>query len=313
MITPAQREARRHSIGSSDIPALLGLSPWKNAHDVWAEKCLELEPDGKEDDEAILIGNLFEAPLVEWAGKKLGREVRRDLTVVHPKFSFLTANLDGLAKGPLVLSGESVRTFEADEIIEAKTGDTSEYGEIGTDEVPARVIAQVHHQFNVAGLSRAWVPVPMSARGRMKPELFRVDLDPDMAEIVLETAVHFWEHHVLTRTPPENILPSLDTIKRVKRGPAKRVKIDPVLIEIYEAAAERYKAAEEERDLAQVAVLAAIGDAEEIDFLDPKKIYAYRSQSRAGIDAKRFRQDYPQLAKQYETISIYRTLRKINR
>jgi len=37
-LTTEQREIRRRYLGSSDIAAIFGMSPWKSAYDVWLEK-----------------------------------------------------------------------------------------------------------------------------------------------------------------------------------------------------------------------------------------------------------------------------------
>ena len=50
------------SIGGSEIAAILGLSPWRTALDVWREKVLGAEP--QPDSPALALGRRFEAALL---------------------------------------------------------------------------------------------------------------------------------------------------------------------------------------------------------------------------------------------------------
>ena len=47
---------RRSGIGGSDIAAILGLSPWKTAVDVWLDKTGQREDDTVGDAEAVRWG-----------------------------------------------------------------------------------------------------------------------------------------------------------------------------------------------------------------------------------------------------------------
>ena len=49
---------RRHSLGGSDMGAVLGLSRWRSPYTVWADK-MGLLPD-QEDSEAMRIGRDLE-------------------------------------------------------------------------------------------------------------------------------------------------------------------------------------------------------------------------------------------------------------
>ncbi|MCP5109945.1 MAG: hypothetical protein GY953_03825, partial [bacterium] len=70
-ITEKQRQARRTALGSSDIPAILGVSPWAAPKDIWLEKVKDAAP--REANEWMEQGNLLEDAVLDWAATKLGR------------------------------------------------------------------------------------------------------------------------------------------------------------------------------------------------------------------------------------------------
>ena len=75
MITSEYKLARKRYIGSSDMAAILGLSPYATAHDVFLEKTGRVEDDpGNENTE---LGNRFEGALVEFCCDQIGETWRR--------------------------------------------------------------------------------------------------------------------------------------------------------------------------------------------------------------------------------------------
>ena len=64
-ITEAQRERRKKHLGSTDLPAILGVDPWRNAYDVWLEKTDKLEKGKEKNYQGA--GHLFEEGVLRWA------------------------------------------------------------------------------------------------------------------------------------------------------------------------------------------------------------------------------------------------------
>lgn len=247
-ITDKQRELRRHHIGSSDAPAICGLDPFKSAYDVWLEKMGKLvDFDGS--SEAAEIGNMVEAPLLDWAADTLKVKIKKNQRRVA---GLLAANHDAL----IVNAAEGMEAKSSGLV----SGQTHEHwGEAGTDEVPDRVIIQTAHQMLVSDLETVWVPALLPYRGRV---LFRVDRENGLLGALEERLHGFWERHVLTGNPPEDSKPSLEVLKRVRREPKSIVTIDGSLLAAFREAKEIASAAAKARDEAQSALLAALGDAE---------------------------------------------------
>lgn len=299
-LTAEQRAARRGYVGSSDAPAILGVDPWRTAHDVYLSKVHDLADLA---GEALDRGNDFEDGLVQWAARQLGREIDE----IQP-------HCVDAGPGILCAHPDAILAGSPRQGVEAKTTSLpKEYGPEGTDQVPERVIVQAHVQMYCAGLKTVWVPVLLAEFDRLTRRLYRVDRDDDLVRVVVDGCVRFWRDHVQTETPPEGTLASVQTLKRIRRAPESWAEIEPGLVERYEAAREAVKAADVEKGEAWSELVAAAGDAEGLDYGDPQYVYTYREQSRNGIDAAALRREHPEIAEQYKTTSTFRALRRVKR
>lgn len=145
-------EARRMAVTATDIPVILGLSQYKTARELWAEKLGMIQPE--QVGEAALWGTLSE-PMVadEWAR-------RHDVTLsqpgitAHPEHRHHRASIDRVVHGcpdhpeGCILEIKTKSAFLANQW-EGKNAD-------GND-LPTGVEAQVAWQLHVCGLEHAHV------------------------------------------------------------------------------------------------------------------------------------------------------------
>lgn len=251
-ITLEQRDLRKSWLGASDIAALFGLDPFKNAADVFLAKTQTIED---KTTEAMDLGNRLEPVILDWAAEQLGPLERNPEKL--------------LRKCPI--AGVPVASFLDAEIIadrvpvEAKTSrvlsaiQDGEWGEDGTDELPFYVILQCQCQILCTGADMCHVPALIGGRGF---QMYRVPRNEEVIKHVCEKSVNFWEQHVLTQTPPADIAPSLELVKRVRRVPNKIVDVDPQLVQDWIDAKDAAKAYDTAKEEAQAKLLAALGDAE---------------------------------------------------
>lgn len=182
-------EGRRKILGGSDTAALLGVSPYKEAADVWVAK-LGLAQDDEEESKATRRGNRLEGYVLDEyeavQGVKLTRALDLPLPLIHPEHPWLGANLD--ARRP---DGRPV---------EAKTAAGSVawlWGNEGTDEVPAHHIVQVQHYLAVTG--EPWADVVALIGGhRFEFRFFRIMRDDELIAHLIDVGRRFWHEHVLT-------------------------------------------------------------------------------------------------------------------
>jgi len=215
-ITEYQRKQRSKFIGSSDIAAIAGLSPFATARDVWCEKTYDMEP--RKESTEMRRGNYTELSLLKFAEDELGTKITPNQRRVK---GVCAANIDGICRLP------NSRAFSKDGI-EAKSSNCGwEYGVEGTDQVPDFVALQCAHEMYCGELERIFIPVYAVRFGRMSMELFRLNRDEDIIKKIVKIATNFWYNHVLMGIIPPGATPvNIEILKRIRREPEKIIAFD---------------------------------------------------------------------------------------
>jgi len=286
-ITETQRENRRKHIGSSDVAPILGLSQWRSAWDVWAEKTGRLEDRPSEQSDAMLAGTLFEDGVLRWAESRLGPILRNQYR--RAEGLPIAVHLDGL-------------TVDGDPV-EAKTSGLfwtlpDGWGEDESDQVPDDVLCQCHAHMLATSSLVCHVPTFLGGRGFA---YFRVERNDELAATIAEAAVAFW-CNVQNDTPPPESNPSCETIQRIRRTPGHLLECSPetdMRIRHWTEAREERLSAEKHEALIRTALLGHLGDAEGAHLSDGSVLTYYRSKSRRYFDQKAFARECPDLAAKY--------------
>lgn len=270
-ITEAQRALRRKHIGSSDMPAILGLDPYKTSYDVWLDKVGKLID--QEENEQMLAGSMFEDGILNWFASKHGAITRNQYrsSAEH----YLGANVDAI----LNASGDPV---------EVKTSGLfgpldPQWGDFGSDEVPPRVIVQCHCHMIVTARDVCHVPAFLGGRGF---GVYVVRLQPSLSETIKREATRFWEQNVLKGVPPEGETPSIDVLPRVRRIPQSVATISAALVASYEELRSTRLEAEKAEEKAKAALVAAMGESEAADWGDADRWATYFETERGGYVVK---------------------------
>lgn len=199
-------EARRSGIGGSDVPAILGLSPWKTPLDVYLDKIGESATDAVDDgpDTPIYWGNVLEDVVATEYARRTGHKIRRvNRQLVHPEIRIATANLDRMVvstpAGPGVLECKTARAANDD------------WGEPGTDDVPDYYLAQVVHYLGVTGYR--WADLAVLFLSDREFRIYHIERDDDLVSHLLESEQEWWREHVEARIPPAPM--SVEDMKRL--------------------------------------------------------------------------------------------------
>ncbi len=271
-LTPKQLELRRSVLGGTDAAAILGVSRYRTAWDVYADKAGWAAPSGEMSEDA-LWGLILEEPIREEYARRAAIEVRKPVRLVrHPERRWQAGHLDGRA---------------ADRGLEIKTRSwqDDEWGEPGSDEIPADVRTQVEHYLAVTGLPRFDVAVLF--RGS-RLAIYTVEADPAFLADLSAEEEEWWNAHVVEgREPPMDGDPRTTAILR-RRWPAdsgrKLVALPHQypLIEGYAHARERRIFYERQEELHQQQIMAVMEDAAELApeatnvLLTPELRFTYR-------------------------------------
>lgn len=291
-ITELQKEQRQKYVGSSDMPVLCGVNlnakgeQYSNVADLWLEKTGRVKP--KEESDKAKKGRIFERAILDFCDEELGKRTERNL----PTFvkGDLCANLDSAKMQDKQGSRLTVIDAEhglkilldvaVDYAQEAKfTGFRELWGEDVTD-LPDSVLVQCNTQMYVCGHALTWVPVMFPVYRDFEFKRYYVERNDELIEQLCERANWFMDC-VRKDTPPEGIVPSLETLKRRRRQAEPTIQLSAEVAAIWDVKeewAEQRKAAEKQEEELKAQVIAALGDHEVGSFPDGR-IFSYRQQN----------------------------------
>lgn len=240
MLTERQLASRARYVGASEVPAICGVSPFKSAWDVWAEKIGIAAP--QPPNEAMRLGVILEPALLDWAHREIAPLKRNIQRVVRlSKECRLRATLDAV-----------FRMYGRIEPLEVKVGTaysprSREWGESGSDEVPLDVKLQVQAQLMACqadtGHVLALLPGPRLAH-------YSVRADHTLQEEIKDRVIDFWKY-VEKKEPPPDSMPSAAIFHVIDRSgdlaPVPAEQLEEILNAYQNARAERLKAEKAEQ------------------------------------------------------------------
>jgi putative phage-type endonuclease len=188
---------RRGYIGSSDIAAILGISPWKTPYQLWLEKTSEQKPEDF-DSPVLKRGRRVEPYICELLEQDRGVWiVDRNVRVQHPEYDFLWAESDFT----YAIDDEPLTGLANLGHGECKSvGWNGEgWGPEGSQEVPPYYLAQVYFALACNGLREATVAAAFSYD---ELRTCRFESEPEIQAELVKQAVNFWNNHVLAGVPP---------------------------------------------------------------------------------------------------------------
>lgn len=209
-------EERQKGIGSSDIAAVCGIDPYRDAIDVYYDKTRPVDPD----DEAsihLIRGVLLEPIAAQLYTASTGRKVRKMKARQHPEYAFARANADYQ-----ILAGNGHGTGA----LEAKAPSMPVFNRVLEAGLPDPYIAQLQWQLLVTGYEwGAFAVVNLEHReGPLLP--IEIERNETLMEQMVERADRFWQH-VSTHKPlnPLEWIPAADL--SIPEHDPRRVYLDP--------------------------------------------------------------------------------------
>ena len=217
---------RRRGVGGSDVAAILGISPFRTARDIYFDK-LNIAP--AEPDEgnwvALEMGHLLEDLVAKIFSRKTGFKIFQIKKMFrHAQYPFMLADVDFFVTLP---DGETA-------VLEIKTTNYNardHWFQNGREIVPAWYETQGRHYLAVMNLDRVFF---CCLYGNNEDEVIIRELkrDPVYEEEMIWLEQNFWENHVQKKTPPPYVEDGDLIIASAKlySGPADRqaptIKLD---------------------------------------------------------------------------------------
>jgi predicted phage-related endonuclease len=268
--------------GASDIPALMGVSPYKTRAALFADKLNE--PVEQPSNAVFDRGNILESPLIINASNKLGKQIFTPEVIYRD--GRLSISLDGV-------DNEQKPTV----VVEAKT--TTRYSVYHSDDLPDEWLWQGWAQQAVLD-----VPVWFSVLDRdMRLSVVKLPENPLAVDsLILESNI--FGEWVDNNTPP------LDEINNFSADDIARIfKVQPSSIELPKAAIDWVYQLEEARALAKQAAelesnakdaLAQMMLGNDVGTWQGEQIVSWKQQAgKESFDAARLKQEHPELVNEY--------------
>ena len=285
---------RRSGIGGSDLPVILGLSPYKSPMELAAEKLGLVDPPA--DTRAMRRGRYLEDAVARlWADEE-GRTIRRVHAVLQSRTnSLMLANVDRLVAGP-------------QEVLEIKTSGGWAASAWRQDEPPAHASMQLMHYLGVTGLDSGYLVAYVD--GDLRP--WRVWRDDALITSAWDQASNWWEQYIRAGVLPEPTEADTGLLARLYDAsePGREVDLPDNardLLAAYRQAGEEEKAAGKRKAEAANRLKAFLGEAE-IGLLDGQVAVTWKAFERRLLDTEALRREAPEVAARFERSRTERRL-----
>lgn len=280
MLTAEQLEIRKTRVTATDATAIVGVNPWKTAHDVWAAK---VRGDTIEPSMRMRIGDRAEAMVMELLAEERKLTLATATTQIDRVHTWLCATPDRLVMDVSPVKDAQVRGVAEAKVVGMRVA--HHWGEEG-DEVPDYVRVQVQVQLTVTRTRIGYVAALLGTELR----IFEVEHEPDLEAAILEECEKFHRFYLVPRVPPPP--DASEASKRALEAAWPRNRLGmlaatPDLATVaqrYLDAAAQAKAAEEQMSLAGNLLRAHIGEHEGIEGFGFKA--TWKASAGGGVDWK---------------------------
>jgi putative phage-type endonuclease len=187
---------RRSGVGGSDVAAIMGVSPFATARDVYYDKLnIASTEDGETNWVAKEIGNRLESLVAEIFQKKTGHRIFQMKKMFrHPLYPFMIADIDyyiGFPGGGFA-------------ILEIKTthyNNRDSWRDGNHEIIPLNYELQGRHYMSVLNLDRVYFCC-LYGSGEDDVIIRRLDRDLDYEAELIALEENFWVNHVKAKVPP---------------------------------------------------------------------------------------------------------------
>lgn len=300
-------EARKKGIGGSDAAAIVGLSPFKSAFSLWAEKTGRVEvkekplqdENGKIINEFLYWGREQERLIAERFALETGKKVIKRGLLQSVENPFMLASIDR------AIIGENAG-------LECKTTAGWNGEQWQDDEIPAAYIVQCLHYMLVTGFDRFYIACLIGGNKYVCKVLERSELLPEL-EALEKAEKDFWNNYILTDTAPplDGNKATCETVKAITaqntpEGVAELADEYSELCQQIKILDQGIKRMEEKQEALKNKLKLALAEVETAT-TEGYKI-SYKERTKTGIDTKKLKEELPEVAEKYATKSSYRQL-----
>jgi putative phage-type endonuclease len=292
---------RSKYLGGSDLGAILGLSKYRTAVDVWLEKT------GKQcserDSLPMRFGRFAEAFVAQEYTNLTGHHlVHHENAVAHPHYTYLQGHIDRFVHPSDEPLFDTKGKCLAQALLECKTANPfakQEWGDTGSDQVPLPYLIQCAWYLLLTQVPSCDVAVLF---GNADLRIYQIPRDLELEALLLEHAIRFWEDHVLKDYPPV-AQSEADYQHLFARGTQRMIDASPEIVKlIQELLRVQEQIEQQEQQVSQMKqrIMGVMEDAE-ILHLDGKVLATWKAPKPSlRLDTKRLTDEHPEWALPYQ-------------
>lgn len=305
---------RQSGIGGSDIAAIIGVSPYATAYDIYQSKT---QPLSDEDmNEFAYWGTVLEDVVAREFSKRSGLKIQNvNFLMRHPEHRWAIANIDRAIINRAMSGNVRFKDgrLTTDQIVEIKTASeyvSKNWGNEDSDEVPDQYQCQAQWYMGVTGVDVCHMAVLI---GGNKYRQYRVERHQDFIDYLFEAAEGFWVNNVLAGIEPDatTLQNAKDKYPRHNPDTTLDVELDSEAakaFEHYESLKAQEKEVKAAIELAQTDLICQIQDNEALA-IDGEVVATYKVQTSNRFNSSQLKKDMPELAEQYIKQSESRVMR----
>lgn len=321
--------SRKTGIGGSDVAAVLGLSRFRTAVDVYMDKLGQAEP--QEASDAMYWGTTLEQIVAKEFQRRTGMKVQRvNFTLHKGEGGWMIANIDRAIVNPEISGNVRVipeekrtsdRMLTTDVILECKTanafsasewGETQEHeirtGELVTEhKIPVFYETQVQWYLGITGAKTCYVAVLI---GGSDFRIYKVDRDEAVIAALVEHCGKFWRENVLAKKAPDPVC--VEDVKKLFPSD------DGEMVEATNAQAtdigelrtlgERIDELKKQQEVVKTRLTASMGDSLGL-LIGGKKACTFKNQTSTRLDSTKLKATHPATFKEFAKTTESRTFR----
>lgn len=285
---------RKSGIGGSDVGAILGLSKYRTAYDVWRDKTSDVVVEQHSD--ILALSSYLEDYTAQKYAELTGYKVRRrNAEIKHPDFPFLKGNID--REICLCSAGAG--------ILECKALSNFNFKRVEMYGLPDEYILQIQHYFLCGNGKYLWGAFAVLNRDNGKLLTFPVTPDHEVGKMIIEKCVPFWNDHVLTDIPPAENACSVasENVPKVD-GIVTDMNDDTELASLLSQRVEMKNLCDETKELldnVDTKIKSKLGDVEVAE-CSGFRVY-FKGSSRTTLDSSRLKKELPEIFEKYSKVS----------
>lgn len=293
---------RPFGLGGSDIAAVLGLSPYKSALELWFELVGRTTHESR-DLLHLRFGQHAESFIAKEYERRTGFHTHvHTKTIFHAEHDFMYGHMDRFVSADQETDFYWRPGDKSTRVLECKTASVfnrSEWGEDGSSEVPAAYLLQCVWYMAVTGCEEADLAALI---GNNDFRVYTIKRDLELESLVLEHAKKFWLDHVLAKSPPPAASTSDAQLLYPKESVGSQLEATPELLQTlkeYTEKSAQAKSITTDCERLKAEILCYMGEAEKLT-RHGKTIATWRcAKASQRLDSRALAQAHPDIASNF--------------